>query len=388
MARKEMALQTASHTILILLCATMAASVLGQTGGKAIKVPEVPGLKVEVGETFVIPGATNTIAHRFQDGRIVVMGADKDIWSDDGGRTWRTGPQGPTSKTVLDLGNGEVLSFGAHTQQRPDGKYEVVVTRSRDSWATQTEETAIFDTPQATFTGGDDGGKHPGMIVHHGAIQLKNGDLMVSMYGNYRGDTELADAYPVEFNLRKYRTIVIFSSDRGKTWRNPVTVAYAHMLARGLDPDTRVVSYCAVPAVTQEGFGEADLARASNGDILCMMRSGGRIAVGHVPIFPTPLYLSRSSDEGQTWSTPVQVADRGVCPYLMTLDNGVIVCAYARPGNWLIFSDDHGHTWKGAFQFGTSDSYCNVLAVGPDQIMAVYHADRKIFGTFFRVTRK
>ena len=117
-------------------------------------------------------------------------------------------------------------------------------------------------------------------------------------------------------------------------------------------------------------------------DILCMMRSGGRIGVGNIPIFPTPMYLSRSADEGTTWSTPIQVADRGVCPYLVALENGVIVCAYARPGNWLTFSTDNGHTWKETIQIGTSDSYVNAVTVDRDRVMVFFHADGKIFGTF------
>jgi hypothetical protein len=63
-------------------------------------------------------------------------------------------------------------------------------------------------------------------------------------------------------------------------------------------------------ASMQEGFNEADLTRAPNGDIICAMRSGGRLGIRKAPIFPTPLYISRSSDEGQTWTPPVPIADR------------------------------------------------------------------------------
>jgi len=350
-------------------------------------LPHISGLKVTAGDTFVIPGASNSIAFRFRDGRIVVVGKDHGVWSIDGGRTWTKGPRGPMSKTVIDLGSGEILMFGSSSSARDDGRYELPVVRSIDNWQTQTDELALFNIPRATFCGGDDGARHSGMIAHHGVLQLKNDDLMITMYGNYQGDNELADAYPVEFNMRKYRTIVVFSSDRGKTWGHPVTVAYKRMLARGLDSDSSVISYRDVPAVTQEGFCEPDLTRAPNGDIICMMRSGGRIGVGNVPIFPTPMYASRSSDEGKTWTTPVQVADRGVCPYLVTLDNGIIVCSYARPGNWLIFSDDNGQTWKGEFMINTRDSYCKVLAVAPDKILTIYHADGKIKGTFFTVQK-
>ena len=58
--------------------------------------------------------------------------------------------------------------------------------------------------------------------------------------------------------------------------------------------------------------------RSPSGDILCAMRSGGRIGVHKAPIFPTPLYVARSHDEGRSWTPPVPIADRGVCPYLVT----------------------------------------------------------------------
>jgi hypothetical protein len=163
------------------------------------------------------------------------------------------------------------------------------------------------------------------------------------------------------------------------------------MLCRGTDPDSHATITAVVPAVTQEGFCEADLTRAQNGDILCAMRSGGRISK-YAPIFPTPLYLSRSSDEGKTWSPPIQIADRGVCPQLVTLDNGIIVCGFARPESWLIFSDDHGMTWKGLFRFAGTDSYNSVLQAGANSILVVYHGngpkgEPAVVGTFFEVRR-
>ena len=264
----------------------LASGMIDAAKAENIDIPSIGGLKVTAGEAFTIPGATNSIAFRFKDGRIAVTGGDQGIWSHDGGQTWSEGPKGPATKTAIDLGGGEILAFGSGTNQRDDGLYELGLARSTDNWATQRSEKAIFDIPRATFCGGDDGDTHEGLIVHHGAIELNNGDLMITMYGNYQGDDELGDAYPVEFGLRKYRTVVVTSSDKGKTWGDPVTVAYQHMLARGLDDDSSVVSYRVVPAVTQEGFCEADLTRAPNGDIICMMRSGGR----------TPAYAANPSN--------------------------------------------------------------------------------------------
>ena len=118
------------------------------------------------------------------------------------------------------------------------------------------------------------------------------------------------------------------------------------------------------------------------------MRSGGRN--GHkVNLFPTPLYCSRSSDNGRSWTPPEQIADRGVCPNLVTLDNGIIVCTYSRPGNWLIFSDDNGKTWKGAFQFGDSGAYNYIMKTLKNGIIVTHEVKKegqtKVEATFFEV---
>ncbi|MGE3313715.1 MAG: sialidase family protein [Planctomycetaceae bacterium] len=376
------------------------AGLYGDAYGLEIVVPSIPGLKVTRGESVAIRDAESAIVHRFEDGRIVVMGKDCGIWSNDDGKTWSRGPKGPDDKTTLNLGNGEVLSIRRTSTKAKDGTFSLSQRRSLDGWKSVVEETAPLDTPNATTAGGDAGDQHEGLLMHHGALQLPSGELVATMFGNYHGDRIPAGGYPEELKLFKYRTVVVFSSDKGRSWGNPVTVAYDKQLARGADPDSSVQTTAVVPAVTQEGFCEADLTRATDGTLICAMRSGGRIGIRRVPIFPTPLYVSRSTDDGRSWSAPVPIADRGVCPYLVTLNNGVIVCSYARPGGWLIFSDDRGETWKGAFQISSSDSYCNVIEVSPNRLLAIYY-DRKpdpnggnrdqtveYWGTFFTVDRR
>jgi hypothetical protein len=226
------------------------------------------------------------------------------------------------------------------------------------------------------------------MLMHHGIVQLKNGDLLATLYGNYKGDHIAYDAYAPELRAFKCRTVVIRSSDRGKTWGDPRTVAYDTMLGALNEPDVAGNKLTLVPAVTQEGFTEADLTIAPNGDILCVMRSGGASGEGVVTIFPTPLYLSRSSDDGKTWTPPVGIADRGCCPSLVTLENGIIACCYSRPGAWVIFSDDNGVTWKGATQFAPGKKYCYMVAAGPERLMTTWEKDGRVFATYFTVRRR
>jgi hypothetical protein len=177
-------------------------------------------------------------------------------------------------------------------------------------------------------------------------------------------------------------------------------VAYDRMLVRGIPSghpraelgyETEDTLPLRVgPAITQEGFREADLIEAPNGDLLCVMRSGGRNP-GAGTLFPTPLYCARSEDLGQTWSPPVQIADRGVGPDLLLLENGIIVCTYNRPGSWLVFSVDNGASWEGAFQFGPSDAYGYLAHAGPGRFVVFNEVKEDgrtvVKGSFFTARR-
>ena len=376
-------------------------------GGPAF--PEAPEAKtfetdeiaVVRGETVLVPGIDSSIAFKFSDGRIVVGKGDPSSWSTDGGKTWKRGPAGPSQKVAIELGGGEVLSVNRDTSRLENGLHEGQLKRSLDNWKTYKQETPVLNIPLAASTVLGGGKIVDGFLFHHGIVLLPDGRLLASMYGNYRGDTILCDGYPAELGQLKYRTIVVSSNDRGRTWSDPVMVAYDRMLGRGIPSDhpraelgyesettrpTRVV-----PAVTQEGFREADLLIAPNGNLLCMMRSGGRNGKAAV-LFPTPLYCSRSEDLGRSWSPPAQVADRGVGPDMILLRNGVIVCTYSRPGNWLIFSIDNGLTWQGSHQFAPYNAYNYLVESGPDSFQVFYEAkdgeETKVYGTFFTVSRK
>lgn len=386
------------HTFIIVTLALSLMVPVASAQSFKITVPDIPGIKVIPGKSVLIPGRKSAVAFQFKDGRIVVGGG---AWSYDKGHTWKVGPSGPGTKVAIDLGGGEILSIDRNSRRRADGKFVLHQHRSLDNWKTVKNEEAVLDIPQASSTVTGSGQRIDGFLFHHGILKLPNGDLIGTMYGNYKGDVILCDGYPPEFNQRKYRTVVVFSKDNGHTWGDPVLVAYDRMLCRGIPADhmmvghgiprSRVSATTVVPAITQEGFREADLVQAPNGDLVCVMRSGGRNPGGGVNLFPTPLYCSRSSDNGKTWTPPEQIADRGVCPNLVKMKNGIIVCTYSRPGNWLIFSDDNGITWKGAFQFGNTGSYNYILEVAPDTIQ-VYHEIKKgneeiVVGTFFTVKK-
>ena len=58
-----------------------------------------------------------------------------------------------------------------------------------------------------------------------------------------------------------------------------------------------------------------------------------------------PMFLMHSKDNGMTWSQPQELFDFGVFPRLLQLENGVLVLSFGRPGVWLSFSLDGGHSW-------------------------------------------
>lgn len=80
--------------------------------------------------------------------------------------------------------------------------------------------------------------------------------------------------------------------------------------------------------------------------ILALMRSGGSLAVA-AGVVSGPLYRAISLDLGQTWGVAERVADRGVAPTIAEPLPDVLVAAYGRPGNWLMFSTDRGVSFFG-----------------------------------------
>jgi hypothetical protein len=368
-------------------------------------IPEIAGLEVTKEETIVLPTKAKVktaLAFKFNDGRIICGDKGNTLLSTDNGHTWLPYENGNMEKAMTNLRNGESLAISRNSHKKDNGKFSIAMLRSSDNWQTTQKEVAEIDIPHASFTVTGSGNRVDGFLFHHGLLELDNGDLIGSMYGNFEGDTELCAGYPTELNQRKYHTIVVFSKDAGKTWGDYVHVAYDKMLGRGIPDNHEMIGksippsmanrISVVPAVTMEGFRESDLVKAANGDLLCIMRSGGRNPIEGVALFPTPLYCSRSEDNGQSWTPPMQIADRGVSPNAVTLDNGIIVCTYSRPGNWLIFSDDNGKSWKGAFQFADGRATNYIINSGPDSIQVFYEAEindeTKLLATYFTVKRK
>jgi len=83
----------------------------------------------------------------------------------------------------------------------------------------------------------------------------------------------------------------------------------------------------------RQGFTEPEIGFLPNGSMLCLMRTHDGNGVG-------PLYQSRSTDNGKTWSKPTVFDEIGVWPTLLTLENGSTLVSYGRPGLYVRASND------------------------------------------------
>ncbi len=139
------------------------------------------------------------------------------------------------------------------------------------------------------------------------------------------------------------------STDGGKTWSEPVTVAQGKGYGKG--------------------FGDACLIVAKSGKIVALF-VGGRQFQGSTASDPIKSYMSTSDDNGVTWTEPVNLTDQllgSKCPDplrskwngsffgsghgLCTKSGRLMAVMTVKPQsgsyqNYVIYSDDEGTTWK------------------------------------------
>jgi hypothetical protein len=313
-----------------------------------LSVPQIAGLDVQLGPVqTIVSGAIYTSLFRLNDGTLVV-GPRR---SHDAGQTWRPGLG--LHVGAYQFPDGEIVQLGFHSKPTErEGYFTIPLTRSTDNGRKVKGEIATLHLPEATGGTGDDGKPHGGPVADHAIVGLRDGSLLAAMYGHFKTDRVLVPTMPKEWQSFKYRTFTVRSTDRGRTWEYLSTVA--------CDPKIGLESFC-----------EPDLLVLPSGEVLCFMRTGGSGGLH------TPLYLSRSADNGRTWTKAQPIVDRGVWPNACRMRDGLLVCTYGRPGNWLAFSLDEGHTWIGQLCFydGHTTSYNSVEEVAPGRLLVVY--DRK-----------
>ncbi len=167
------------------------------------------------------------------------------------------------------------------------------------------------------------------MNIPGATIMESNGLIVKRHIWNYR---DLADGgcWAIHYFKRMvadkvarvyYACETLKSEDNGKTWHLRGSIPYHY--------DPKADEY----GQDRMGFSEPDMTRAPDGSYVCFMRTTDFIG-------PGPLYVTRSTDECWTWSTPEVFDDLGCWPRVVTLPNGVTVVCYGRPGFFIRYTSD------------------------------------------------
>ena len=321
---------------------------------KPAAVEETEILKITVGEpTLFSASQTSPVVASSRTGTVAAFYGTFYRVSTDGGQSW--GPQmdspcGNPGSMSIGLREGGVL-FMARSAA-PIDESDPPKLRARryvfsddflkceNLWSAVSIPQAALNVRWAKFW----------PYFHKGKIvQLPNGDLLATLYGNFKGDAQ-------------YRTMIVRSTDSGQTWQFHATAAYDPK-----DPHPYLVgAYC--------GYCEPSLALLSDGQLLCMMRTQGAQFAGEY----RPMYQCWSKDLGKTWTRPVPTKPYliNIYPTLAVLDNGVVASQYGRPGFHVAFSLDNGHTWQDRIAFSdlphpASHGMYDMVKVGPNKLVAI-----------------
>ena len=344
----------------------MAAAQLKITGGGEYK--DQKGIHVRAYSTF--PSLV-----RLAEGTLLCY----DMASKDGGQTWRRHrefgfPLSDATRrrrgSITTLTDGTVLVVGryTHRHERDPNVYVAEVYRSRNHFAGYTgPKRALIHIPQVAAGTDEYGMPVSGPFLEQTIIELPNGDLVACMWGWFEGD-QTPSGYPdrwEKWQLKKCRTLLIRSQDRGDTWHYVATIA--------ADPDPGL-----------EGFRLPSLGLLPNGQLLCLMRNGDG---------DTPLWLSRSGGDYSQWEQPRQLAAGAVHGQLLVLSDGTVLLVYGKP-LYVMASNDGGKTWDTKHQMNigtrTGQAFIGRAAlaeVSPGKVVCVYNDVLDLHARVLTVTK-
>ncbi len=199
----------------------------------------------------------------------------------------------------------------------PAGSNEVVKETAKVDWKALTRVVIRYDkndpgtlkpiNPRGNLKLGPDGAIWVSAFSGEGHINPENGE-----YAPY------------------YSAEIFRSDDNGKTFEHRAHMEYP--------ADGKEYPY------KSGGFSDSDFEFMPDGSIVWFMRSTWMMFTGEEW---APMYYSRSTDGGYTWSKPVKFAPVGILPRLCTLGNGVTLLCYARPGLYVHARlNDSGTEWS------------------------------------------
>ena len=327
------------------------------------------------------------------DGRIVVsVHVSKDAFTNyadpyrwfvsaDGGLTWTETDASIADRCGVKLANGDIVSFPLENSQvlkgysftffdkrLPDGKWRAPATGKRfpvpdgargdlfggiayaylaermpeefrkAEWAVKRlvsgedrarDERARLDWPMLTRVVHTHGGfRDPVLkaIAPKGDPKLgPDGALWISCFSG-EGHVD-----PSTGQYSPYYSAEIFRSEDG----GRLFVRRGHM---GYPADGVRYPYAS------GGFSDSDFAFMPDGSMVWVMRSNWYGTTGEEQ---SPMYITRSVDQGRTWSAPERFSDLGTFPRFVQLQNGATAVMYGRPGLFIrVCEDRSGVRWS------------------------------------------
>jgi sialidase-1 len=286
------------------------------------------------------------------------------VRSDDGGKTW-SAPQTMVDSDGDDhdghltlLRDGRILcNYFSEQFYRDENGRRVRVEGKVTKWGTpwridvclieSSDKGLTWSQPRRVPTCWD-----PVSATADSILELSDGGLLMPVYG---WNAEGAEA----------GVGVTRSQDGGQSW-GPVTLM--------------------VGPLSYFGDGnEMSLARTGDGRLLALVRP--------------KMFQCYSSDEGQTWTKPVDMGMGGHAPRIMRTRSGVLVCGIRIPAptasqcaTGVIVSRDEGATWQGPYQVDSvTGAYPGMVELPDGSIYMVYYEEgsgSRIRGMRFRLREK
>ena len=315
-------------------------------------------IEVKVGKSFLISKSTGyhwfpTLKQVSLKQLFVNIWCTKDVilpsdkcctaycWTSNGGKTWEpVVTQGDAGHSWIRMKDGTCLWLSYHLMYRTEKECIINVGRSTDGkhykWTEGTVNFAPHKISKQDYGTGS-------IVVSRSILERSDGSLLASMYGRFVGD-------------KVYRSILMRSTDKGKTWQYFSTMGFE-------------------PKLWGEGLDEPCVVELANGDLFCIMRND----------VCKPMYSVRSSDGGKTWTKPARLPSyaASVFPDLTLMSNGILACSFGRWGCKIMFSvDGKGEQWtkpttilevpKTDVWKGPTTGYTAFREVTPGRLLYVY----------------
>lgn len=272
--------------------------------------------------------------------------------STDGGKTWSE-PM-PVIDTQLDDRDGGLCVFNnkvmvtsfnnsidfQRTQIPPDTKDKKDLFRL--AYCECVDVAEAEKSLGSTYRISEDGGNTFGgmgilpITSPHGPCQLQDGRLFYvgRAFSSLESNPQILYHHPNKYKrMGEYDSLIdglyyMFSGDEGKTWTPPKELPY-------LDNIWADGRFCCEPHAIQ----------LKNGRILVHIRVE---KWGPDGMFST--YQCYSDDNGQTFSKPIRIVEKGAPSHLVQLSDGTVVCTFgyrsAPFGQRAKYSVDNGESWS------------------------------------------